>query len=552
MTDWANRIVDSGTADPAALIANDRNWRMHPPEQRRALGEVLDRVGWVQSVVVNRTTGRLVDGHLRVELARERGEAQVPVVYVELDEDEEALILATLDPIAGMARADADILAALMAAVSVPEDLSAVLGDIMAAEALMASLPGGSGEPAPPRPSLADRFGVPPFSVLDARQGYWQERKRQWLSLGIQSELGRGDVMPSGASSVHSGSSSWSGVRGGRSGVDGGGTSEKAAPGGSKRDASTLGSDGRTVRGDGRGRASGLARTFGQDLMRGEHVVGGRKREGLTWTGAAAEFDHYRVKEGTRETTETSGTSVFDPVLCELVYRWFSPPGGVVLDPFAGGSVRGIVASVLGRAYTGVDLSERQLAANRAQGAVIVPEAQPVWIEGDSSDIAALAPGEYDLVFSCPPYADLEVYSDDARDLSTMPYEAFLDAYRAIIAASMGMLKDDRFACFVVGDIRDRKGMYRNFVSQTIAAFEDAGLKLYNEAILVTAVGSLSIRVGRQFAAGRKLGRTHQNVLVFVKGDPRRATEYCGDVDLTKALERFGEEIIDGGVEGDS
>ena len=89
--------------------------------------------------------------------------------------------------------------------------------------------------------------------------------------------------------------------------------------------------------------------------------------EGLTWTGAATEFDHYRVKEGTRETTEVSGTSIFDPVLCELVYRWFCPAGGALLDPFAGGSVRGIVASKLGLKYTGIDLSERQIAENRKQ-----------------------------------------------------------------------------------------------------------------------------------------------------------------------------------------
>jgi hypothetical protein len=41
--------------------------------------------------------------------------------------------------------------------------------------------------------SLADRFGVPPFSVLRAAEGWWQDRKRAWLALGIQSELGRGE-----------------------------------------------------------------------------------------------------------------------------------------------------------------------------------------------------------------------------------------------------------------------------------------------------------------------------------------------------------------------
>src|ERR1700747_2881603 len=104
--------------------------------------------------------------------------------------------------------------------------------------------------------------------------------------------------------------------------------------------------------------------------MRGEHTVG-EKAHGLTWTGKAAEFDAYRVQNGERRSTHTSGTSIFDPVLCELVYRWFCPPGGLVLDPFAGGSGRGIVASRLGRHYLGVDLSASQIAANRAQAAEI-------------------------------------------------------------------------------------------------------------------------------------------------------------------------------------
>jgi len=229
---------------------------------------------------------------------------------------------------------------------------------------------------------------------------------------------------------------------------------------------------------------------------------------------------------------EQSGTSIFDPVLCELAYRWFCPPGGAVLDPFAGGSVRGIVAAKLGRKYTGIDLRPEQIAANEQQAATITPENPPRWIVGDSRNVATLAPGQYDLVFSCPPYADLEVYSDDPADLSTLDYAAFLAAYREIVAASVAMLAEDRFACFVVGDVRDKKGMYRNFISDTIAAFQDAGAKLYNDAVLITSVGSLPIRVGRQFESGRKLGKTHQNVLVFVKGDPKKATAACGPVEM--------------------
>lgn len=250
--------------------------------------------------------------------------------------------------------------------------------------------------------------------------------------------------------------------------------------------------------------------------------------------------------------SEQSGTSIFDPVLCEIAYRWFSPPGGTILDPFAGGSVRGIVAAKLGRQYIGIDLSKRQIEANRQQWESMsnepclspsiidgdqdntpLPPIEPVWHIGDSQNIKAICEGvEADLLFTCPPYADLEIYSDDPADISTMDYPSFIGAYRKIIADSCSLLCPDRFACVVVGEVRDKKGNYYNFVGDTVRAFKDAGLEYYNEAILVTAVGSLPIRVGRQFAAGRKLGKTHQNVLVFVKGNGKKAADYCGVCDF--------------------
>jgi hypothetical protein len=178
--------------------------------------------------------------------------------------------------------------------------------------------------------------------------------------------------------------------------------------------------------------------------------------------------------------------------------------------------------------------------APAAPAAAVEATAEPVmprWLVGDSREMTALLPaGEsVDFVFSCPPYFDLEVYSDDPRDLSTMSYPDFLAGYRAAIAGACARLRDDRFACFVVGDIRDRRGNYRNFVADTIQAFRACGLELYNEAILVTAAGSLPIRAGKIFSASRKLGKTHQNILVFVKGDGAKAAQACGPVDVDSA-----------------
>ncbi len=275
------------------------------------------------------------------------------------------------------------------------------------------------------------------------------------------------------------------------------------------------------------------ARTFGQDLMRGEHTVGGgvskstrKAADKRSNVNNAPKKPPWAVSTGTENMA--AGTSIFDPVLCEVVYTWFTAPSAEILDPFAGGSVRGIVAAMLGRGYTGVDLRAEQIAANEKQAAEIVPDNKPRWICGDSLD--SLPDQEFDFVFSCPPYADLEVYSDDPRDISTMDYTDFLRVYREIIKLSVARLRDNRFACFVVGDVRDKRGNYYNFVGDTVRAFRDAGCEYYNEAVLITAVGSLPIRVGRQFRAGRKLGKTHQNVLVFVKGDGKKAAQWCGPV----------------------
>jgi hypothetical protein len=176
----------------------------------------------------------------------------------------------------------------------------------------------------------------------------------------------------------------------------------------------------------------------------------------------------------------------------------------------------------------GIELRPEQVEANRAQVAIAADPA-PEWRVGDARNLGAMAEDvSADLIFSCPPYWNLERYSDDPADLSTMDEPAFFEAQAGIIAAAVARLKEDRFAVWVVGDVRDDSGFYVNLPGRTVEAFEAAGARFYNEAILVTAVGSLPIRTGRQFTAARKLGRTHQSVLVFVKGDPRRATEACG------------------------
>ena len=100
-----------------------------------------------------------------------------------------------------------------------------------------------------------------------------------------------------------------------------------------------------------------------------------------------------------------------------------------------------------------------------------------------------------------------------------MGYDDFIATYRRIIAGSVAKLKQGRFATFVVGDFRDKKtGNYYGFPEATVKAFEDVGCHKYNEGILYTSLGTLPMRVAGQFAGNRKMGKSHQNLLVFVKG----------------------------------
>lgn len=213
-----------------------------------------------------------------------------------------------------------------------------------------------------------------------------------------------------------------------------------------------------------------------------------------------------------------SEISIFDPALCEVLYRWFVPDGGSILDPFAGGSVGGIVANYLGYKYTGIDIRPEQIESNYEQSkAILEPYNQPNWLVGDSNIVLDKIVSEFDFVFSCPPYADLEVYSDLEGDISNMDYIDFMVAYSSIINKACKLLKNEGLACFVVGEVRDKKGNYIGFVPDTIKAFREAGLNYYNEAILCTPLGSAMLRANTCMK-NKKLCKVHQNILVFKKG----------------------------------
>lgn len=225
------------------------------------------------------------------------------------------------------------------------------------------------------------------------------------------------------------------------------------------------------------------------------------------------------------------GTSVFDPALAECLIEWFSKVGDTIFDPFAGGSVRGLVSSAKSRKYIGVDLSENQILQNKNQLDLAQIGYEPSWIHGNSINLDAIISSSlrFDFILSCPPYFNLEKYSKDVNDLSNMPWECFLDSYKLIIKTSVNRLNDNRFIAWVVGDVRDKEGFLLPFIPQTIQAFEESGARLYNHVITADIIGSGAMIMNQRFRKSRKIVLKHQHCLIFVKGSPLIATQYLED-----------------------
>lgn len=459
-----------------------KNFRIHNDRNKNIIRKSLEDCGAGRSVLMDKEN-YLIAGNGVYEQAKELG---IPVRVIETNgkelvvvkrtdlslEDERRKLLALADNHASdTSEFDMDLVIENFSE-EVLKDWEFSLDDINLSD----ELPVSTTKPN----NVAERFIIPPFSILDAKQGRWQDRKRTWLSLGIKSEEGRDKEI-----------------------------------------------------------------TYSRSAQNPAiYEVRNRMREKLGYDPSWDEITEYCKKH---DIPMLDGTSVFDPVLCELAYRWFNVPEGVILDPFAGGSVRGIVAAKLGMRYRGVDLRPEQIKANYENAAEMQPPFTendcPVWKCGDSREIDQHYAGlKADMIFSCPPYADLEVYSDDPRDLSNMEYEEFLNAYRTIIQKNCSLLKENRFAVFVIGEVRGKNGAYYNFVGDTINAFLEAGLHYYNEMILATQIGSLAMRVTNQFNHSRKIGKTHQNVLVFFKGDLKQIPSLYPELDFREE-DLIGEDI---------
>lgn len=288
--------------------------------------------------------------------------------------------------------------------------------------------------------NLCKNYTVPPFSILDTRQKYWQERKKIWLEkTGNLSETRDGEFGRLGANTI-------------------------------------------------------------LDRING-------------------------------------GTSNFDPVLAEIMYKWFCKPNGYILDPFGGEQTKGVVAGELGYKYKAVEFRQDQVELNKRK----TEKYKNVdYVCGDSNNIDELIKEkDFDFCFTSPPYYDLEVYSkEDMSALGT--YREFMQSYQNIFQKCYEKMKDNTFLVVKICEIRDKKtGIYRGFVPDNIYCMEKIGWHFYNEIILINSIGTGALRANVNMKT-RKVVKIHQNVLVFYKGNVKDINKYF-PID-----EFFNDSLLDG------
>lgn len=316
---------------------------------------------------------------------------------------------------------------------------------------------------------LAESFIVPPFSVLDSRQGYWQERKQAWRQIIGDHGESRTDTL------ITSPEMKYKGIY--------------------------------------------------------QKSMAERKKLGIGFREYLEKYVSEEEKAQAEKSVMASGVSILDPVLSEIIVHWFGLPNGSAFDCFSGDSVFGFVSAYLGQKFTGIELRKEQADLNnqRVQSAGLTAQ----YHCDDGQNVLQYIPeNSQNLFFSCPPYFDLEVYSDHPSDASNQKtYEGFLKVIETAFLNSIRCLKDNRFAVIVVGDVRSKKtGEYYDLPSDIKRIFKAAGMLLYNEIILIEPLASTALRAAK-YMETRKVAKAHQNVMVFYKGDPRKIKENFPRID---------------------
>tara|TARA_Y100000310_G_C20513844_1_gene730196 strand:- start:160 stop:996 length:837 start_codon:yes stop_codon:yes gene_type:complete len=219
--------------------------------------------------------------------------------------------------------------------------------------------------------------------------------------------------------------------------------------------------------------------------------------------------------------------SEFNPDLATNIIKYWSNQNDLIIDPFSGRATRGVVAKKLGRKYIGFDVSPKvcEIVNNRDNQPqqTIFQESNTIKIiNSDGCEMKELPDNYADMIFTCPPYWNIEDYNklyeeniptqlSDIKD-----YKMFLDKLKLCAKNCHRVLKDQKYCVWVVNDFRKDKKMYV-FHSDLIQIMKENGLPLWD-----IVINELNCNVTGRVTQSERLGYTvkkHEYVLVFKKTD---------------------------------
>lgn len=254
-----------------------------------------------------------------------------------------------------------------------------------------------------------------------------------------------------------------------------------------------------------------------------DELIGRRIRD---WRRLMGETGHSGERTQTMRSDHDSiytGThSVFPAPLCEwIILRYGGPPGSTILDAFAGGPPRAVVSALMGYNYVGYEIRKEQIDENMETIARLGITSNVVYHCADGVLINNSADSSFDFALNCPPYYNLEQYSDLPNDLSNLPdYNTFMQAMSTCAKSHFRVMKPGAFVCIVtcpfrLGGNKDENELI-DFPGDCIRAFKDAGFMLWQKVVLSRNFASAAVRSSTSWK-GKKLISRHEELLVFRK-----------------------------------